>query len=369
MTAGSLDALLVTSLPNILYLTNFSGTAAVVVIERESGRLRFITDSRYTESVRATGTTDRACPGLELVVTASSYDATAAAVLDEYRGRRVGFEASHLTVSRHAWLLSTLAAAGNAGVGLRASPELVPTQGLVEAGRVRKDTYELDVLREAGRRLSEVARVVLKMPLHGRTEMDVAADIDWQLRQAGFERPAFDTIVASGPNSALPHARPTERRIGESDLVVLDFGGVYGSYCVDLTRTRTPGVASPRALAVHEAVLEAQRRAISAVAPGVSRFEIDAAARQALAEVGLQDAFGHGTGHGLGIEIHEAPRIVQRRPDVDARDEMVEAGMVFTIEPGAYIPGWGGVRIEDDVIVTDQGAEMLTNVATGLTGA
>jgi Xaa-Pro aminopeptidase len=152
----------------------------------------------------------------------------------------------------------------------------------------------------------------------------------------------------------------------EGDLVVLDFGGVYASYCVDLTRTVSIGPAGTRAREVHAAVREARDLAIAAVAPGRSRFDIDAAAREALGRHGLAEAFGHGTGHGLGIEVHEDPRISRRRPDVDTEDEAVAPGMVFTIEPGAYLPGWGGVRIEDDVLVTDTGVEVLTDVTTEL---
>ena len=147
---------------------------------------------------------------------------------------------------------------------------------------------------------------------------------------------------------------------------MLDFGGVYDSYCVDLTRTVSVGPAAGRAIQVHAAVREARDRAIAAVAPGRSRFEIDAAAREALGRHGLAEAFGHGTGHGLGIEVHEDPRITRRGPDVDTEDEAVEPGMIFTIEPGAYLPGWGGVRIEDDVLVTDSGVEVLTDVTTDL---
>ena len=205
--------------------------------------------------------------------------------------------------------------------------------------------------------------------------------IDTRIRRAGFERPAFDTIVASGPNSALPHAAPGERTVSESDLIVLDFGGVYDSYCVDLTRTVSVGPASERAREVYAAVLEAHDRAIRAVGPGQSRFAIDAAARNWLTTCGLGEAFGHGTGHGLGIDIHEDPRITrpsaQASSDADSatRDSggdpqlngtAVVPGMVFTIEPGAYLPGWGGVRIEDDVLVTEHGVDVLTNVTTDL---
>ena len=239
---------------------------------------------------------------------------------------------------------------------------------------MRKDEDEIETLREAARRLSAVARGVFEEIRVGRTERDIARAIDARIVGGGFERIAFETIVASGPQAALPHAHPTERTLGENDLVVLDFGGVYRSYCVDLTRTVSVGPASDRAREVHAAVLEAHDRAIQAVAPGRSRFAIDAAARDLLAARGLGEAFGHGTGHGLGIEIHEDPRITRRTGDaavapgneVNEADEAVATGMVFTIEPGAYLPGWGGVRIEDDVLVTEHGVELLTNVTTDL---
>jgi Xaa-Pro aminopeptidase len=211
-----------------------------------------------------------------------------------------------------------------------------------------------------------VAAPVLTQLRPGDTDPELAQAIEWQNSNAGIERTAFDTILASGPNAALPHARPGGRTITEGDLVVLDFGGVYDSYCVDLTRTVAVGPASARAREVFGAVNEARARAISTVAPGRSRFDIDDAARQTLEGHGLGEAFGHGTGHGLGIEVHEDPRITRRRPDVDTDDEAVAAGMIFTIEPGAYLPGWGGVRIEDDVLVTEGGVEVLTGVTTEL---
>jgi Xaa-Pro aminopeptidase len=356
MAAKGLDALIVTSLPNILYLTNFTGSAAIVVLTRE--RLHFITDFRYVTVVADAQGTAVECPGLELLTAEGSYDATLASFVASLPGR-IGFESPHLTVSRHLWLVQTLASAGGAR-------ELIPTDGMVERLRVRKDPFELATLREAARRLSIVARGVVTEVRPGRSEREIARVIDWRICEAGFERPAFDTIVAGGPNAALPHAHPGDRILIAGDLVVLDFGGVYDSYCVDLTRTVSVGPASERARAVHAAVLEAHDAAIAAVRPSRSRFEIDAAARDALARHGLGEAFGHGTGHGLGIEVHEDPRISRRRPDVDPADEAVEPGMVFTIEPGAYLPGWGGVRIEDDVLVTADGVEVLTDAATGL---
>jgi Xaa-Pro aminopeptidase len=350
----SLDALVVTALPNVLYLTNFGGSSAIVVLTRD--RLLFITDARYLTEMGAMRGEAHECPDLDLVEVASSYDARLAQVIEGMAGGRVGFEAAHLTVSRLSWLQQTLGT----------TVELVPTEAIVERARVIKDAHELQTLREAARRLSAVAADVLGALGAGQLERDVALDIDWRLRRGGFERSAFETIAASGPNAALPHARPGDRRLSEGDLVVLDFGGVYDSYCVDLTRTVSIGRASARARHVYAAVLEGHDRAISAIRPGESRFAVDAAARTALDEAGMGGAFGHGTGHGLGIEVHEDPRITKRRPDADIRDEALAAGMVFTVEPGAYFPGWGGVRIEDDVVVTDNGVDVITTVTREL---
>jgi Xaa-Pro aminopeptidase len=351
-----LDALVVTSLPNILYLTNFTGSSAIVILTAD--RLELLTDFRYVTAIRAL---QRECADIELTTVEGSYDAMLAQRLAALSAARVGIEAAHLTVARHLWLTRSFSTPG---------PEreitLVPTEGIVERARVRKDSYEIATLREAARRLSTVAAGVLTEVRAGMTERELALAIDWRIRQGGFSRTAFETIVASGPNAARPHAHPGERRLTEGDLVVLDFGGVYTSYCVDLTRTVSVGKATPRAREVYGAVLDAHDRAIASVRPGASRLDIDAAARDTLGRYGLAEAFGHGTGHGLGIEVHEDPRITRRRPDVDTRDEAVEPGMVFTIEPGAYLPDWGGVRIEDDVLVTASGVDVLTSVTTEL---
>lgn len=359
LASRELDAVILTSLPNIQYLTNFTGSSAIVVLT--TARVFFITDFRYLTVLAEAAAMPHACPGLEVITVEGSYDGTLTTLLNAHPWRRVGFEAAHLTVDRHSWLTKTIAANGPAG-----GAELVATQRLVERARVRKDEYEIETLREAARRLALVASAVPFEVRRGLTERDVALAIDRRVRLAGFSRPAFDTIVASGPNAALPHARPGERTITEGDLVVLDFGGVYDSYCVDLTRTVSVGPASERARMVYGAVREAHDRAIAAVAPGRSRFDVDAAARDTLDRYGLGEAFGHGTGHGLGIEVHEDPRISRRQAGVDTEDEALASGMIFTIEPGAYLPGWGGVRIEDDVLVTDAGVEVLTDVTTEL---
>jgi Xaa-Pro aminopeptidase len=241
--------------------------------------------------------------------------------------------------------------------------EIVPTDGIVEGLRVTKDAAELDVLREAGRRLSGVARALISGDTvqAGRSERDVAADIDLALKRAGFSRPAFETIVAGGPNAALPHARPGDRELAVGDLVVLDFGGVLDGYSVDLTRTLFLGEPDAEARRLYRAVAEAQDAALAAVGPGVTADVVDSAARDVLVRHGLGEAFGHGTGHGLGLDVHEEPRVGRRRAE-GPEPAMLAPGMVITIEPGAYVPGFGGVRIEDDVIVTETGSERITDV-------
>jgi Xaa-Pro aminopeptidase len=243
---------------------------------------------------------------------------------------------------------------------------LVSTEGLVERLRLIKDAHEIEMLRRGGTLLSAVAVDVIGDIKPGITEQEFAAKIDFRIKAAGFERCSFETIVASGPNSALPHAHAGARVMKPGDLVVLDFGGVYGGYCVDLTRTVALGPPDAEMRRVYEAVAEAQGAAIAAVRPAVRAGDIDAAARETLGRHQLAEAFGHSTGHGLGVEIHETPRIAPRREEAGGAparpDEVIEPGMVFTIEPGAYLPGWGGVRIEDDVLVTSDGVEVLTNV-------
>ncbi len=339
-------------------------------------RLRFITDFRYVtavESARAAGTGP---PDLELVRVDGSYDETLVSVLKAMPGARVGFEAPHLSVSRHSWLLAALGAPAQAGTS---GCTLVPTEDVIEAQRLRKDAHEEETLRTAAALLSRATPDILNEARAGRTEREVAAAVDWRIRQAGFERPAFDTIVASGPNGALPHARPGGRTLTAGDLVVLDFGGVYDGYCVDLTRMVSVGRPGAEAERVYGAVAEANAAAVAAVHPGASRFDIDLAARDTLARHGLAEYFGHGTGHGLGIEVHERPRISKRpaptagpaalsslSTTTGADQEAVEAHMVFTIEPGAYLPGQLGVRLEDDVLVTASGVELLTTVSREL---
>jgi Xaa-Pro aminopeptidase len=361
--ALGLDALVVTHLPNVAYLTNFVGTMGIALVGAD--RLYLLTDFRYAAAVQDLLALSSAPADVEFVRVDGSYDESLASTLERSGARVAGFESASLPWKRVEWwrarLGATVVASGQGPVPA-SGRALVATDGVVELVRMRKDEHEVAVFREAAARLSDVARGVLSEVVRaGRTEADAAAEIDWRLKRAGFSRPAFDTIVASGPNSAHPHAHPTSRIVGDGELVVLDFGGVFEGYCVDLTRTVATGEVGPEARRLYGAVREAQRRAITASRAGVATDLVDAAARDCLAGLGLGDAFGHGTGHGLGLEIHEEPRIGRRRTEGPAPASL-EAGVVCTIEPGVYVPGIGGVRLEDDILVTDGGCDVLTQV-------
>ncbi|MEP6918639.1 MAG: Xaa-Pro peptidase family protein [Acidobacteriota bacterium] len=347
LRAAALDVLVITNLANLRYLTGFRGTAGAALVTATDCILvvdfRYLTDARQLVASRTDG-------ALHLELAAGGYDEALAAIVGRVGAQHLGFEAASMTVSR----FNHLSAALGSGRGL------MPTERLVENRRAVKDAAELATLRDAATRLSSVARQVTAFARPGRDELAVAADIDAAIRAAGFERPAFETIVASGPNSARPHARPGPRILGAGEGVVLDFGGVYDGYCVDLTRTVQLGAAGPELRRIRKAVREAHAAAIAAVRPGARPSEIDGAARDVLAGYGLGEAFGHGTGHGLGLEVHEAPWIT--RLPAALPDTPVVPGMVFTIEPGAYVEGIGGVRIEDDVLVVEGGCEILTDV-------
>ena len=350
-----LDALLITHVPNVFYLTGLRSTAGAAILTSDG--IELIVDFRYLAAAATLKASERAPANLKITPVEGSYDETIGDTLRRRGASRVGVEADHLTLRRWTWLTERLAD----------EVAFVATEGLVEAVRLVKDAGEIDTIRTAGRLLGRAVAPVLELVRAGRTEREVAADIDRMVISVGFEDRAFETMVGSGPNSARPHARPERRRLGDGDLVLLDFGGVYNGYCVDLSRTVCVGQRRPEAVRLHQAVLDAQQAAIDIVHPGIPASDIDAAARRVLERHGLAEAFGHSTGHGLGVEVHEGPRIARARAeDPQGSAARLEAGMVFTVEPGAYVPGVGGVRIEDDVLVTSDGCEILTEASRAL---
>jgi len=378
LRTANLEGFVVTHLPNVFYLTNFFGTAGIAVVM--SDRLYLILDFRYSAAATELWASPSGCPNAEIVTVERSYDETLTALIKKLQPKRLGIEGGNVSLHRAHQLARSIGVGLDMGSGAFFDPDsakkapdamsLVSTDGVIERLRLVKDAHEIEMLRQGAVLLSEVARDVIDDIKAGMTEQAFAAKIDWRIKSAGFERCSFETIVASGPNSALPHAHAGARVMKGGDLVVLDFGGVYGGYCVDLTRTVALGEPDAEMQRVYDAVLEAQKAAIAAVKLPVRAGDIDAAARETLGRHQLAEAFGHSTGHGLGVEIHETPRIGPRREasaDGPAPpDEAIEPGMVFTIEPGAYVPGWGGVRIEDDVLVTSDGVEVLTNVPAQL---
>jgi Xaa-Pro aminopeptidase len=350
-----LDALIVTHPPNLRYLSGFDGSMGILLVAPT--RAVLIVDGRYITAARERAGSSQELQWIQVELASRSLEERLIEAILEWQAVAIGVEAAAMTLSRFERLRSLL----DAGHGTARKPvRLIPTERIVERARLIKDAFEIGTLRKAAGLLSEVAARALEIVTPGRAELEIAADVDSFLRQAGFSKPAFETIVASGPNSALPHARPGPRRLGPGDSVVLDFGGVYDGYCVDLTRTVQLPPASDAFSSTFAAVRAAHDAAIASIRPGIKASLVDSAARDVLAARGLGEAFVHGTGHGLGLEVHEEPRVT--KPGSPILDEVLQPGMVFTVEPGAYLPGRHGVRIENDVVVTSGGCEVLTRV-------
>jgi Xaa-Pro aminopeptidase len=350
-----LDALIVTHPPNLRYLSGFDGSMGILLVAPT--RAVLIVDGRYITAARERAGSSQELQWIQVELASRSLEERLIEAILEWQAVAIGVEAAAMTLSRFERLRGLL----DAGHGTARKPvRLIPTERIVERARLIKDAFEVGTLRKAAGLLSEVAARALEIVTPGRAELEIAADVDSFLRQAGFSKPAFETIVASGPNSALPHARPGPRRLGPGDSVVLDFGGVYDGYCVDLTRTVQLPPASDAFSNTFAAVRAAHDAAIASIRPGIKASLVDSAARDVLAARGLGEAFVHGTGHGLGLEVHEEPRVT--RPGSPILDEVLQPGMVFTVEPGAYLPGRHGVRIENDVVVTSEGCEVLTSV-------
>jgi len=333
--SAKLDALLVTHLANIRYLSGFTGSAGVLVVA--GGNSILFTDGRYRQQAK-----DEA-PNSKVAISNSSALQAAAQWIANHQLRMIGIEAEHMTVS----MRSTLKRMLPAGTRLR------ETRSEVEFIRMVKDEEELQRVREAARLGSSLVDTALRAIRPGVSEIEVAAEMEYDARQKGAEAMSFDTIVASGARSALPHGRASAARIGRG-FVVLDFGVILAGYCSDKTRTVYVGKPTARDRQMYEAVREAQQAAIDTVRAGIAAGEVDSAARSVLRRAKLGKHFTHSTGHGVGLEIHEPPRIGSNQT------ELLRAGMVITIEPGVYIAGDGGVRIEDMVIVTERGCEVLS---------
>jgi Xaa-Pro aminopeptidase len=322
------EPLLVSSPFNVRYLTGFQSSNAAVLVEPD--RVRLFTDFRYVEAARE-------APEVELVeLPRDLYPALA-----ELLSGRVGFESAHLTHQRY----ETLA---------RGVVELVAREGLVEALREIKDEGELDLVTRAARIADGAYGRLAREPFVGRSERELAWRLETFLHELGAHGMAFEVIVASGPNAALPHARPTDRKVGPGESVIVDAGCLVGGYCSDCTRTFATGELPAELVQAYEVCLRAQETGLAAIAPGARGTEIDAEARSVIEAQGLGDYFGHGLGHGVGLEVHEGPWL---NPELEST---LAPGNVVTVEPGIYVPGLGGVRIEDLVIVREDSAEVLS---------
>ena len=331
-----IDALLVSGLANIRYLSGFTGDNALLLVTPESRTL--FTDPRYT--IQAA----EECSCSIRIVTKGPLDSAVAQMIGRKRLKHVGFEASRMLFDMHQRLKEAL----------RLGSALKPLGSVVERLRMIKSPEEIARIRRSVLNNSKAFLKTISSTRPGVSESSVAARLEYEMRRLGAEKPAFDTIVAFGERTALPHARPTSRRLKQDELVLIDMGSCQDGYMSDMTRVLFAGRPSRRVKSMYQAVAKAQLAALDAVRAGITTGQVDRAARKVLESEGLGKQFVHSTGHGLGLEIHEPPRLAKR-------DKLrLAAGMVITIEPGAYIRGFGGIRIEDTVLVTPNGCEVLT---------
>ena len=343
--ARGIDALLVTKRANVRYLTGFTGSAGVLLVSPD--RALFVTDGRYIEQSREQLSGAGVDATIEIGVTMAAQRESLAHAITP--GWRLGLEDHAVT-----WAEQREFASAFEGV------ELVPAGPLVEDLRRVKDPGEIDRIRQACAIADDAFQSLLPQLSEGVTEQAFALALEFAMRERGASGNSFDPIIASGPNGAKPHARPSDRVIGRNELIVCDFGCIVDGYCSDMTRTVAVGDPGPDARRLYEVVLESQQVGRAKVAASVECAEIDRASRDVIADAGWADAFSHSTGHGVGLEIHEAPRVAST-----ARDTLL-VGDVVTVEPGVYLPGVGGVRIEDTVVVTATGAEPLTHTPKDL---
>lgn len=329
-----LDAVLITKEENVCYFSGFCGDSTALIITRE--RLFLVTDSRYTEQAAAEA------PAYEIVEQRDGLDRKVAEVAAACGILALGFEGSVLSYDRCEQLRDLLGE-----ISFDTSLRLDPLRQV-------KDPDEIALIRRACEIADAAFAHIIAYIQPGMTELEVAAEMEHFMRRAGSERPAFQTIIASGVRGSLPHGTASGKKIACGELVTMDFGAVCAGYHSDITRTICVGRADARQRELYDAVLSAQQRALSAIRPGVTGVEVDCIARESLREKNLEQYFGHGLGHSLGLEIHEEPRLSK------AGRGVLQPGMLITDEPGVYIPGWGGIRIEDTVLVTPEGAEPLT---------
>jgi Xaa-Pro aminopeptidase len=335
IAAAGGEAIIVASEVNRRYLSGFTGTHGVVLLSAD--RAALLTDFRYRLQA------GEQAVGFEIIEHGRDLNAAIAETLRSWGVSRLLYEDRHVTVAEQALWAKSFAPA-----------QLLPAGGIIEGLRMYKDAGELAVMQEAADLADRAFQYVLDKIKPGVTEYEIAAELEFYMRKNGATGPSFNTIVASGERSAMPHGVASGKKIGRDEFVTLDFGAYYKGYCSDLTRTVFVGKPADKHREIYSIVKEAQQYALDHLKPGMTGREGDALTRDIITRYGYGDHFGHGTGHGLGMEIHEEPRLSL------TCDTVLAPGMMVTVEPGIYLPGFGGVRIEDDVILTDSGIQILT---------
>lgn len=329
-----LDGLLITSPYNRRYTTHFTGSAGVVLITSNEALL--ITDFRYIEQA------EREATQFTIIEHDGQILEEIKLQLDRLQVARLGFEAAHMTMAEYTHYKETI------------KSELVPTEGIIENLRMIKTNEEITILQAAAKIADDAYEHILSFIKPGVREIDIANELEYFMRKQGATESSFDTIVASGVRSSLPHGTASEKKIENGELVTLDFGALYKGYCSDITRTVAVGDISDQLKEIYDTVLTAQEKGVAGIKPNMTGKEADALTRVHITEKGYGDYFGHSTGHGIGLEVHEGPSLAPRS------DLVLEKNMVVTVEPGIYIPNVGGCRIEDDIVLTETGNERLT---------
>lgn len=334
MDQHNIDGFLITSPINRRYVTGFTGTAGTALITATDAR--FITDFRYTEQAEAQ------VEGFQVVEHKKLMIDEIRNQVKESKVKRLGFEKDFVTYGQYETYQKHL------------EVELIPISGLIEEIRIIKTEEELDVMKKAAKIADDAFLHIQKYIKPGVKEIEIANELEFFMRRQGATSSSFDTIVASGWRSALPHGVASTKEIASGELVTLDYGALYNGYCSDITRTVAVGEIDDQLKEIYDIVLEANKRGVQEIKPGMTGKEADAVTRDYITEKGYGKNFGHSTGHGLGLEVHEAPTLSSRSKQV------LKPGMVVTVEPGIYIPGVGGCRIEDDIVITESGNERLT---------
>ena len=335
-----LDGMLITSNFNRRFMTGFTGTAGAVLITVD--KALFITDFRYTEQAA------KQCEGFEVVKQKGTIAAEVAELAKNLGVKKLGFEEDHVAFSMFKVFEKEVQA------------ELVPVSGEIEKLRLIKNGTEIKILKEAAKIADAAFTHILDFIRPGKTELQVSNELEFFMRSLGATSSSFDIIVASGYRSALPHGVASDKVIETGDFVTLDFGAYYEGYVSDITRTIAVGQPTDKLKEIYNIVLEAQLRGVNGIKPGLTGKQADALTRDYITEKGYGEYFGHSTGHGIGLEVHEGPGLSVKS------DVVLEPGMVVTVEPGIYIPGLGGVRIEDDIIITEEHNERLTHSSNEL---